>query len=188
MAPIPRYLLACVLAATLGGAAACSDAVAPPPAPAPAASSGAPGFFGGTDLAWIEINIAMDEQLAPLLALAPRHSRNARVKALNAEVKAFSSAELSTLRQLHDEAKLPAENPHEGMVMPGMVTPSEVAQAATLDGTDFDALTLKTVRDYLTQGVNLAQSEAKNGVEPRTRALAASGQATRTEILTSLSA
>ena len=69
-------LLAVVTALT--GVAGCgkSNDSSVPPAVVPTAD------FGGTDLAWIEITIAMDEQVEPLLALVPKQSRDAKVQAL----------------------------------------------------------------------------------------------------------
>jgi uncharacterized protein (DUF305 family) len=151
------------------GSAAGSAAVT---APAPALSAGQAGFFGGTDLAWVEINIAMDEQLLPLLALVPGKAAGADVKAYAAGVESFTNAELATLRKLHDQAKLPAENPHEGMPMPGMVTPEQVTEAGAASGAAFDRLLVKRVRAHLEQGTSLATSEEKAGVEPQTLALA----------------
>jgi uncharacterized protein (DUF305 family) len=137
------------------------------------ASSGAPGFFGGTDLAWVEITIAMDEQLMPLLDLVPAHSSSPAVKTLVAQVKASHQQELGTLRKLRDQARLPTENPHEGMPMPGMVTPDQVSAAAAVTGPSFDALLRQRLTEHLTQGVSLAKSEEKAGIEPQTLALAA---------------
>ncbi len=153
---------------------------APKPAPTVA------GTFGGTDRAWIEVNIAMDEQMRPLLDLVPQRAADPAVMALAIQVRAFTDTELPALRLLHDQAGLPTQNPHEGMPMPGMVTAAEVAEAATLRGTEFDALTVKKVKEYLVQGVNLAQSETKYGVEPRTRALAANGLSARNQTLSSV--
>lgn len=137
-----------------------------------APSAGQPGFFGGTDLAWVEINIAMNEQLLPLLALAPSKASEAGVKAYAGRVDAFSEQELATLRRLHDQAKLPSENPHEGMPMPGMVTSEQLAQAKAAAGAAFDKLLLQHLRAHLEQGTSLAKSEEKAGVEPQTLALA----------------
>jgi uncharacterized protein (DUF305 family) len=160
-------VLVAVLAA---GACSSDDAVK---VSAPHASAAAPAtVFGGTDLAWIEINIAMDEELLPLLALAPTHSRNAQLKAMTVEVTAAHQDELTSLRALHDEAKLPAENPHEGMPMPGMVTPEQVTAAAAAKGPAFDKLVVEHLKAHFDQGVSLAGSEGKAGVEPRTRTLA----------------
>jgi uncharacterized protein (DUF305 family) len=140
--------------------------------PGPTTSSAAASQFGGTDLAWIEINIAMDEQLLPLLELAPERSGSPEVQALSSQVQAFTSAEIGDLRALRDEAGLSAENPHEGMPMPGMVTPQDVTEATALTGKTFDTKIVKAIEAHLDQSRSLAGSEEKSGVEPRTRALA----------------
>lgn len=151
------------------GAAACGDGKS---AATEAPSAGQAGFFGGTDLAWVEINIAMNEQLLSLLALAPTKASSADVKSFVSQVDMVAEQELATLRQLHDQAKLPSENPHEGMPMPGMVTPQQVAAAKAATGAAFDKLLLQHVRAHLEQGTSLAESEKKAGVEPQTLALA----------------
>jgi uncharacterized protein (DUF305 family) len=156
----------------LFGAAGCGDGKNGKGAATAAPSAGQPGFFGGTDLAWVEINIAMNEQLLPLLALAPTKTSDADVKTYASQVDAFSGQELTTLRQLRDLAKLPTENPHEGMPMPGMVTPEQVVAAKAATGAAFDKLLLQHVRAHLEQGTSLAKSEEKAGVEPQTLALA----------------
>ncbi len=180
----PRQLLICAVTAALLSTAACAgtDPGTTPVNSAATALSGTPGFFGGTDLAWVEINIAMDEQLLPLLDLAPANGAKPAVKVLAAQVKTVHSAELAALRRLHDQAGLPAQNPHEGMEMPGMVTPDILAQAARTRGADFDTLLLP-LRAHLEQGVNLATSETKAGVEPQTLALAKQVLVTRAELL-----
>jgi uncharacterized protein (DUF305 family) len=170
----PRQLLICAVTAALLSTAACAgtDPGTTPVNSAATASSGAAGYFGGTDLAWVEINIAMDEQLLPLLDLAPTNGAKPAVKTLAAQVKTVHSAELACLRRLHDQARLPAQNPHEGMEMPGMVTPGIVARAARTKGAGFDSLLLAHLKAHLEQGVNLATSETKAGIEPQTLALA----------------
>jgi len=185
----PRRVLAGALIATaLFGAAACGDdspagapasgagrpasATPAPASPAAPASSGVPGVFGGTDLAWVELSIAIDEQLLPLLDLTPEHAAGPGVRKLAADVRTSAEAELATLYKLHDQAKLPAQNPHEGMPMPGMVTPEQVTQAARTRGAGFDSLLLLHLREAFEQGVNLATSETRAGVEPQTVALA----------------
>ena len=172
-------LSALVTAVLLLGSAGCAGS-ATPVAVATSAS------FGGTDLAWIELTIAMDEQVLPLLALAPSHGHDPMVQALAVRVRAVDEAELGTLRSLHDRAGLPAANPHEGMPMPGVVTADLVKQAAKLSGTTFDTLARGQLKDYLEQGKNLAESERKSGIEAQTRALASSVIRTRTEALSSI--
>jgi uncharacterized protein (DUF305 family) len=135
-------------------------------APTPAAG------FGGTDRAWIEINLAMEEQVLPLLELVPARSKSADVRALALQIKAFTDAELGTLRQLRDRGALPSANAHKGMPMPGIVTTDEVAKAAKLSGPAFDKAALEQIKAYLDQGQNLARSEGKSGLEPQTRELA----------------
>jgi uncharacterized protein (DUF305 family) len=170
---IARTLTAGTLAALLG-VAGCADTKPAQPAATPAAgaSSGAAGFFGGTDLAWVEINIAMGEQLLPLLDLVPTHGSTAATKTYAATVKAFTEQELAGLRGLHDQAKLPSENPHEGMPMPGMVTPEQVTAAGAAKGAAFDKLLRQHLRAHFEQGTRLATSEEKSGIEPQTLALA----------------
>ena len=94
--------------------------------------------------------------------------------------------ELPTLRLVHDQTGVPAQNPHEGMPMPVMVTSAQVTEAATLRRSEFDSLTVEKVKEYLVQGVNLAQSEAEHGLQPRTRALAATGLSAPNQTLSSL--
>jgi hypothetical protein len=170
---IARTLTAGTLAALLGVAGCADDKAAQPSAtPAAGASSGAAGFFGGTDLAWVEIAIAMGEQLAPLLDLAPTHAGTAATRAYAAQVKAFNEQELTALRALHDQAKLPSENPHEGMPMPGIVTPDEVTAAAATKGAAFDKVLRQHLRETFDQATRLATSEEKAGIEPQTLLLA----------------
>lgn len=169
------------------GTGAC-DAAGPvaevPPAATAAASATA---FGGTDRAWIEINIAMNEELAPLLALADSRSQDPGLRAQAAAIAADNTAELRNLYQLHDAADLPAENPHKGMPMPGMVTPAQVAEAAASSGAAFDKLLTGHVTAHLEQGKQLATSEGTAGVEPQTKALAARMITVRDRYLAQLS-
>ena len=166
-----RILLGCAVTAVLLAPAGCAGtpvAVAPAPAVSPAASSAA--AFGGTDRSWIEINLAMAEQLLPLLDLVGADST---MTGLTAQVRAFTEAELAELRRLHSEAGLPVENPHKGMPLPGMVMPSHVSEAAARRGKEFDDLLREHLRAHLEQTRKLAESEQAAGVEPRTVALAA---------------
>jgi uncharacterized protein (DUF305 family) len=178
----PRLTSPALVVVAAAALCACSSPPTSPPAPAPATSNVA-FSFGGTDRAWIEINIAMAEELAPLLELVPAHSRDAAVQALGAQVKGLNDQELGTLRRLHSDAQLPAENPHEGMAMPGMMTPELLARAKELDGPAFDKFLKERLREHMRQGVSLAQSETRAGVEPRSKALATDMIAKRNELL-----
>jgi hypothetical protein len=180
-----RILLACAATAFLLVPAGCAGSPAPPPPPPVTTAPAAPAAtFGGTDRSWIEINIAMGEQLLPLLDLVGADSTLFQI---STQVRAFTEAELTELRQLHGEAGLPAENPHKGMPMPGMVMPSDVtAAAAAARGPEFDALLRKHLRAHLEQGQKLAESERAAGLEPRTTALAARISSTRRSALSGL--
>jgi uncharacterized protein (DUF305 family) len=174
----------CLLALLFGAAGCDAGTASPTPTTvATSAAGGSAGFFGGTDLAWVEITIAMNEELLPLLDLAPTHGADPGLRALAAEVKAGHEQELDVLRGLHDQAKLPSENPHKGMPMPGMVTPEQVTAAAAVKGAAFDKLLAGHLRAHFDQGVMLAGSEEKAGVEPQTKALAAQVTASRKQFL-----
>src|SRR4051794_7115306 len=88
---------AVVAVAALAGAAGCGPQAPRPTTPVAIG-------FGMTDRAWIEITIAMDEQLRPLLALAPERTADPAVTSLVGKVLALTDTELSTLRGLHDRA------------------------------------------------------------------------------------
>ena len=181
----PRLASPVIAALIVTGLCACEADVPGPPPAAPSAASGAYAF-GGTDRAWIEINIAMSDELVPLLDLAPAHSRDPSIRALAAQVKDLNTEERDTLRKLHDDAALPAENPHEGMPMPGMMTPELVAKAAATDGPAFDRFFQQRLREHFEQGAQLARSETKSGVEPRSKALATDMIARREAFLSKL--
>ncbi|MGW5747329.1 DUF305 domain-containing protein [Amycolatopsis sp. NPDC003861] len=125
-----------------------------------------------TDRAWIEITIAMDEQLVPLLALVDSRTGTAAVRDLGKKADASTKSELLELRRLHDQAGLPAENPHKGMEMPGMVSSNQVTQAGALRDTGFDNYFKKCLRDHLDQKKRLALGEKSSGKEPQTVSLA----------------
>ncbi|MFJ1768469.1 DUF305 domain-containing protein [Amycolatopsis sp. NPDC088138] len=128
--------------------------------------------FTATDRAWIEINIAMDEQLVPMLALVGSHTGSAAVRDLGEKADASTKSELLDLRRLHDQADLPAENPHKGMEMPGMVSSNQITHAGALRDTDFDSYFKKCLRDHLDQTGRLALDENSSGKEPQTVSLA----------------
>lgn len=187
MKHFPRFLVVAALCFT-GCAAGCSakgsgDAATPT---ANASAQAPVAGFGGTDLAWIQINIAMNEELLPLLELAPTHTEDPRTLSTALQVKAFTEGELNVLRQLHTRAGLPTENPHKGMPMPGMVTPEDVTGASQLVGAAFDNTVTKLIREHLEQSQNLARSEETSGVETQTRDLALQILRTREAVLSTM--
>ncbi|MEV4620605.1 hypothetical protein AB0J74_18090 [Asanoa sp. NPDC049573] len=175
MLTCPRLVLAAAAAALLSGVAGCAKQ-----------QPATPVTFGGTDRAWIEITIAMDEQVRPLLDLVPAHSTDPTLRAAAEQVRSLVDAELPTLRRLHDQAGLSPANPHTGMEMPGLVTATQLAHAATLYGREFDAFTAAALRGFLKHGADLARSETENGAEAQTKALAATATRVRARALSAL--
>jgi hypothetical protein len=114
----------------------------------------------------------MDEQLVPLLDLVDGHTGSTAVRDLGKKADASTKAELVDLRRLHDQAALPAENPHKGMEMPGMVSSNQVTHAGALREADFDGYFKKCLRDHLDQTGRLALGEKSSGKEPQTVSLA----------------
>ncbi|NMO53158.1 DUF305 domain-containing protein [Actinoplanes sp. TBRC 11911] len=168
----PKFAALLIATALLPATAGCTHRAAAAPEVVPAASVAVSATFGGTDLAWIEINIAMNDQVLPLLALVPARSGEPALTKLSAEVQASATAGLTTLHSLHDRAGLPSANPHEGMLMPGLIPADEVTRLATLTGPGFDRAVGEQLRTYLEQSRRLAQDEQKAGTDPDTRALA----------------
>ncbi|MCA2215902.1 DUF305 domain-containing protein [Jidongwangia harbinensis] len=167
-----------LLGIALGLALTSAGCGRPTPLPRATPITVAPSF-GGTDRAWLEITIAMDEEVLPLLDLAATRGGTPRLRTLATDVMAFHQQELATLRELHGLAGLPAENPHKGMPMPGMVTAGQVAEAAAASGARFDRLLVTRLGAHLDQGVRLAGSAEASGAEPRTRKLAARARTER---------
>jgi hypothetical protein len=159
------------LAGCAGSSSPESVAASPPPgvsSPPGGPTPGAPALpgasavaFSATDNAWIEVNIAMNEQILPLLALASTRGANAQLKALSADLANRFGAELADLRRLHAEAGLPAENPHLGMPMPGMVTPEQLTDATAKRGAEFDAVLRECVKAHWAQSDQLLGSLLK---------------------------
>jgi len=193
--PVAAALFLTVAGCTPGRAGAPGPAAATPSAGAAApgaagAAAAAPAgaAFGGTDLAWIEINVALDDQVLPLLDLASARGTDPALKSLAAQLRTSVTADLATLHRLHDRAGLPSENPHEGMLMPGLVPADAVTRAAKLSGPAFDTAVKAALKPYLEQSHRLAEDEQKSGTDPTTRALAATTATGRERALHRLSA
>lgn len=144
--------------------AACSTAPSPP-----TASSTPPSPFNGTDTAWIQLMIPMNEQLLPALTLAPPE-----LAPFAAELKVSHEQELVRLKRLRERAGLSDENVHAGHQMPGLVSEADLA-GLRLDPSGLPA----KLREHLEQGALLARGEQDSGADQETRDLAASIATTR---------
>jgi uncharacterized protein (DUF305 family) len=147
------------------------------PAPSGAATpltSAVAATPNGTDVAWLQLLIAMNERLVPVLALAPGRAADPTLARRADAARASRTAELSALRDLATRVTLPAENPHAGHDMPGMATAAQRTALATASGAEFDRLFAGALQAHLDQAARLCAGEQKSGADPAFRALAAS--------------
>ena len=169
------------------GLAACGQQAAAPAAPAPAARpapSAPPGGFGATEQAFVQLEIATDDQAVRLLDLGARRASTTRLRGFAAALAKARRAELAELHGLLDAAAVPYQNLHAGHDMPGMPTDAELIG---LDkGTDFDATLVDLVRAHLTESATVARSAAREVANPATRDLAARMASARATSITEL--
>ncbi|MFI6237704.1 DUF305 domain-containing protein [Micromonospora sp. NPDC050784] len=175
--PTASTLLAAVLLVAGCGAGprdAASTATPPVTAP-PATSAPAPTgtTFNPTDIAWLQLTVAMTERLLPVLDLVPARTTDPAWRRTAAQVATTRRAELDRAHRLLAEAAAPTTNPHEGHDMPGMVTAQEMTALRAASGQPFHRLLAGHLRAHLAQSVRVATSEQQSGVQPATVALAA---------------
>jgi hypothetical protein len=144
-----------------------------PPEPTGPSPDDIAAQFNLTDRAWLEFMIPMDTQLLPALDLAATHSLDPRLRALAADFAVSVHSELDQLRELGGMAVLPADNPHTGMKMLGLVDADTLTSLRQSPPATFDPALLGVVRDNIGQAVSLADSERQAGAHERTTALAA---------------
>ncbi|GGM79470.1 DUF305 domain-containing protein [Dactylosporangium sucinum] len=178
----PRLVVALLLGALITGTTACAADAPPEPKSAAPASAVAVSEFGGTDLAWIELMIPMDEQLIPVLDLLAQRAADPALARTAQELRAVYDAELPRLRTLGQQAGIPAENPHKGHKMPGLVDADRLAVISAAQGAEFDRQAAECLREHLAQLVSLAKSEIQNGNSPTVKAIARSVVDTRTQV------
>jgi len=157
------------------GLAACGQQAAPTapapaarPAPAPAAAT--PGGFGATEQAFVQLEIATDDQAVRLLDLGASRAGDRRLRAFASSLADDRRAELTELRGLLDAASVRYLNLHRGHDMPGMPTEAELIG---LDAAaDFDATLVDLVRAHLTESATVAKSAMRSVSHPATKDLA----------------
>ncbi|GAA3801215.1 hypothetical protein GCM10022226_21130 [Sphaerisporangium flaviroseum] len=151
-----------------------------------AAAVTAPGGFGPTDIAWVELMIPMNEQTLRLLAMVPERSTDPGVERLASQIRTTHRAELVRLRQLLLRAGVPLTNPHKGHNMPGMVTADELRAIGETRGSAFDRLFTENMGEHLRQSALVSRGEQSSGTSEDTKALAATVERTRTAQLADL--
>ncbi|MGC5310635.1 DUF305 domain-containing protein [Micromonospora zamorensis] len=135
--------------------------------------SGSASLFSPTDVAWLQLTVAMNERLLPVLDMVPSRTTDPAWQTFAARLGTAHRADLSTARRLLAGSGAPATNPHEGHDMPGMVTEQELTTLRSATGVAFQRLAGQHVRAHLQQAVRVATAEQRNGVYPATTALAA---------------
>ncbi|GAA1701624.1 DUF305 domain-containing protein [Streptomyces yatensis] len=136
------------------------------------------GTFNSTDIGWIQLMIAMDDQATLLLDLVPGHSSDAGVEKWAKPVATAYRGELVQLRELLARAGVPDTNPHRGHDMPGMVTEGELRTIKGTEGAAFDTLFLAAMREHLDQAAKIAHAQRSAGADPAAKRLAASVEKT----------
>ncbi|MEV7225506.1 MULTISPECIES: DUF305 domain-containing protein [Polymorphospora] len=181
----PVVAVAC-LAALLAGGCATTNGGAPGADPGPPAAATPSTSFNGTDLAWVQLMIPMNERTLPLLELAVARGTDPDLRRLAGEIHAAHLAELTRLRHLRTLAGLDGTNPHEGHDMPGMVTAVQLDALRAATGAEFDRLFHDRLREHVDQSARVSRGEQESGADAATVALAGEMTRARTTYLTRL--
>ncbi|MBQ1047227.1 DUF305 domain-containing protein [Micromonospora sp. C51] len=149
-------------------------ALAPPAGESPTAVLPATtGQFSATDIAWLQLSVAMAERLLPILDLVPGRTSDPAWRRLATRIETSERTHLTRSRRLLADSGAPVVNPHEGHDMPGMVTDEELTALRSATGRAFHHLIAGHLRAHLTQSVRIATAEQQGGSDPAATALAA---------------
>ncbi|MGI5520284.1 DUF305 domain-containing protein [Micromonospora sp. CA-259024] len=179
--PMPLLLVAALVTGCATGSPVPARTTPPPAAPAAAAppgpvpaigTAGPTNQFSATDVAWLQLTVAMTERLLPVLDMVPSRTTDPAWRRLAARVGAAHREDLSRARRLLTESGAPATNPHEGHDMPGMVTDEELAVLRSSSGLAFHRLAGQHLRAHLAQSVRIGTAEQRAGLHPATTAFA----------------
>lgn len=156
---------------------------------APAASSvaassaavvpNAPVVLNGTDDAFIQLLIPMNEGALALIDQLDTRPADASLRALLGQVRKAHQAELRDLRGLLAAGNVPELNIHEGHQMPGMVTEASLAELRAASDAEVSFRAAGLIRAHLAQTVVLCRGEQTAGGNPELKALAGRIQQTR---------
>ncbi|WP_369198266.1 DUF305 domain-containing protein [Streptomyces djakartensis] len=178
--PTPRRFGKALVATVLCAVAVSGcDGSPPPQRPEPRASARP----DATEVGWIQLAIAMDQQARHLLLLAPERSGDRDVERWASEVAAGRGTELTRLRALLARRGVPDGNPHEGHDMPGMVDARELRALRTARGRSFDRLLRSALREHLEQARRLAAAVQRADVGADVRKTAFDVGASATDAL-----
>jgi uncharacterized protein (DUF305 family) len=174
-------IAAAALLLALGACTTPAPQQAPPPTRiAPSA------IVFGTDIAWAQLTLALNQKALQYLSLVPERAADARLVALAQQLSAGHTDEDTKLDAFLRQIGAPTDNPHAGMAMPGMATAEQITAMAAARGDAFDKLFVTNLRAHLTQCQNLAHSMSQSGKHPDAIALATTIESTRQQALTQL--
>jgi uncharacterized protein (DUF305 family) len=145
------------------------------PAPAPnAVAPTAPVVLNGTDDAFIQLLIPMNEGALALIDHLDTRPVGAdpSLRDLLGEIRTTHQAELRDLRGLLAAGNVPESNIHEGHQMPGMVTDVGLAQVRDAPDAEVPSRAAALIRAHLAQTVVLCRGERNAGASPELKALA----------------
>ncbi|MGC4815323.1 DUF305 domain-containing protein [Micromonospora sp. DT228] len=160
-----------------------------PPTAAPTAPvTTAPVLLNGTDDAFIQLLIPMNEGVLALIEHLDTRPADAdpSLRALLGEVREAHQTELRDLRGLLAAGNVAELNIHEGHQMPGMVTDASLAELRGAPDAEVPARATALLRAHLAQTVVLCRGEQTAGGSPELRALAGRIQQARTTELSAL--
>ncbi|MEU1587322.1 DUF305 domain-containing protein [Micromonospora sp. NPDC005710] len=147
----------------------------------------APVLLNGTDDAFIQLLIPMNEgALALIDQVDARPAADPSLRSLLGDLRKAHQAELRDLRGLLAAGNVPELNIHEGHQMPGMVTDTSLAELRTAPDGELSARAAALIRAHLAQTVVLCRGEQTAGGSPELRALAGRIQQARTTELSTL--
>ncbi|MFF0118676.1 DUF305 domain-containing protein [Micromonospora arida] len=158
---------------------------------APAASSvaavpSAPVVLNGTDDAFIQLLIPMNEGALALIDQLDTRPADASLRALLGQIRKTHQAELRDLRGLLAAGNVPELNIHEGHQMPGMVTEASLAELRAASDAEVSFRAAGLIRAHLAQTVVLCRGEQTAGGSPELKALAGRIQQARAAELNTL--
>ncbi len=153
-----------------------------------AAAPTAPVVLNGTDDAFIQLLLPMDDgALALIDHLDTRPSTtDPALRAVLGEIRTTHRAEVVELRGLLAAGNVPENNIHEGHQMPGMVTDERLADLRATPDAEVPSRAVGLLRAHLEQSVVLCRGEQTAGGSPEVRALAGRIEATRAAELSAL--
>ncbi|MFE9191652.1 DUF305 domain-containing protein [Micromonospora sp. NPDC007208] len=169
----------CTEQAPVPSSAAASSAAAAPTAPV---------VLNGTDDAFIQLLIPMNEGALALIDQLDTRRADAdpSLRALLGELRKTHEAELRDLRGLLAAGNVPELNIHEGHQMPGMVTDARLAELRAASDAEVPSQAAALIRAHLAQTVVLCRGEQDAGGSPELKALAGRIQQARAAELSAL--